>query len=356
MKKKQLLFLYFYPMILITGSTGLVGTHLIAELLQYHQADELKAIYRSDAKKEYSLQLIQNVYGNEIAQKAASISWAKGDILDVCFLDDFLTDVKIIYHSAGYISSKPSDYELMQKINVEGTANIVNLALAKNIEKLCYVSSIATLGKSIKSPITEHIFRENHKDESDYSITKYAAEMEVWRATQEGLNSVIVNPGIILGEGFYTSGSGQIFTKTAKKFPFYINKVTGFVDVKDVARAMVKITQQEKLLNERFILVSENLNFGDVQNKIAHNLNLTPPKYQLKKWLLVIFWLFSTVLDLLHIKKKSISRSSISSLTKNTTYSSKKIETTIDFKFNDLESRIKEISEHYQQKNQSDSG
>ena len=196
-------------MILVTGGTGLVGSHLLFELV--HTNENIRAIYRDEAK-QVLVKKVFSYYSEESNLLFNKIDWVKADLLDIPTLTEVFTGITHVYHCAALISFDPKDYHKLRKINIEGTANIVNLCIANTISKLCYVSSISTLGKKENH---SHINEETHwnpdADNSVYGISKYGAEMEVWRGTQEGLKTVIVNPGLILGPGLWNSGSGLLF-------------------------------------------------------------------------------------------------------------------------------------------------
>src|SRR6218665_3918770 len=203
---------YLYNMILITGATGLVGSHLILHLLESSDSgsQKLRAIYRKDSSIA-RIQSLFSLYGK--AHLFVQIEWIKADITDVPLLEIAFQNVTVVYHCAAHISFDPADEELLRKTNIEGTANIVNFSLEYGIKKLCYVSSIAALGdpKENEPIITEETEWNPEKPHSGYAISKYGAEMEIWRAQQEGLEVVVVNPGVILGPLFWTAGSGEIY-------------------------------------------------------------------------------------------------------------------------------------------------
>ena len=242
-------------MILVTGGTGLVGAHLLYKLT--NQNEKIKAIYRS----EHKLQLVKNVfvsYGANAEIRFNNIEWIEADILDVPALLEAFKNVTYVYHSAAMVSFEPNKYHLLRRTNIDGTANIVNLCLSENIKKLCYVSSIATLGNELNNkPVSEETIWDPEAENNDYSITKYGAEMEVWRGTQEGLNAVIVNPGVILGSGFWDNGTGNLFKKAKKGFSFYTSGTIALVGVSDVVDAMVTLMKSD-ITSERFVLVSEH--------------------------------------------------------------------------------------------------
>ena len=118
-------------------------------------------------------------------------------------------------------------------------------------------------------------------------ITKYGAEMEVWRGTQEGLNTVVVNPGIIIGPGYWHNGSGSLFKRIYKGMSHYTNGVVGFVGVNDVAQIMIKL-MESNIINQRYILISENLSYKDFFTKVAALLHVKPPKKEATKLILNI--------------------------------------------------------------------
>jgi len=200
-------------MILVTGGTGLVGAHLLYQLALTN--DKIRAIHR----KNSNLKAVENVfsyYTNDYKKQFKKIEWIEADIIDVSSLEKAFKNITYVYHCAAIVSFDKKDYQQMRKVNIEGTANIVNFSLAHNIQKFCFVSSIATIEKKAHLPSSQREETTQLIDETDewntetnnygYAITKYGAEMEVWRATQEGLDVVIVNPGVILGSGFWHSG------------------------------------------------------------------------------------------------------------------------------------------------------
>ena len=201
-------------MILVTGGTGLVGAHLLYQLSLENKT--IKAIYRASSNIE-SVKRVFSYYTDNFEFLFNKIKWIEADITDIVTLEKAFENVTKVYHSAALISFNPNDYRAMRKVNIHGTANLVNLCIDKKIEKLCFVSSIATVDKDPNSKIIDETNEWNYENNNyGYAITKYGAEMEVWRATQEGVDVVIVNPGIILGGGFWKNGSGAIFDKVYK--------------------------------------------------------------------------------------------------------------------------------------------
>lgn len=329
---------------LVTGATGLLGTHLLAKLIL--QKERSIAIFRSEQKKQHSIKVLLKY--DEITPESISenIRWEKADILDIPRLEEiFKTKIKHLYHCAGLVSNSPSDYKEMRSLHIEGTKNIVNFALDYGVEKLCHVSSIATLSPDeISDQITEKITISEQDKTNIYAIAKYGAEREVWRATQEGLNAIIVNPGVVLGDGFEASGSGLILKKAKAGFSFYIPKQTGFVDVYDCVEIMHQLTQHE-VQQQRFILVSENTNFKRVMTLIADEYGAKPPSIKLGKTLMYILWGVESIISLFGYKQQ-INLNLIQNLNSKLIYDNSKIKELLNFEFRSIEDSIKLIAYH----------
>ena len=330
-------------MIAVTGATGLVGTHLLAALIKENQP--IKAFYRTELKRDESIKLILEVYGEKVKKEVANINWIQLDILDVSALSEHLSDVTYLYHCAGKISNKPAEIKQTRKINIEGTANVMNMALKKNIKKVCHVSSVAALGHHEKGEIDENSIRDNNKKVSNYSIAKYGAEMEAWRVAEEGLLMVIVNPSIIIGEGFYNSGSGQLLQKVKSGTNFYVEKVGGYVDVQDVVSAMIKLMKSD-IEYERFIISAENKSIKEFMDDLSTELNQKPPQFKLRKSVLYFIWFVELILACLRIKKRMLTLQMIDELHSKSYYDNSKIKEAIDFQFTPINQTIKRVAKH----------
>ncbi|WP_316928123.1 SDR family oxidoreductase [Gillisia marina] len=226
--------------------------------------------------------------------------------------------------------------------NIEGTANIVNSCIKFKVEKLCHISSIATMDLALgDEKISENYTWHPEKTHSDYAISKYGAEIEVWRGTQEGLPAVIVNPGVIIGPGFWDSGSGQLFKKIDEGLKYHFPKTTGFVGVQDVSRASITL-MDSAIENEQFILVSENLSFKTILEWVAESLQKKAPKTALKPWMIFIGWMYQSTANLLWGAKKQLSKNDYKSLFMHSYYSNEKIIEKTGFSFTPVKNVILE--------------
>lgn len=330
-------------MILVTGGTGLVGAHLLLHLAESETT--VRAIYREPKSIEKTKSLFK-LYQKEYL--FSKIDWVQADIIDVPTLEIAFKNVDFVYHCAGLISYDPNDEDLLRKVNIEGTANIVNFCIDNKIKKLCHVSSIAALGnqQSHETEISEETEWNPETAHSDYAISKYGAEMEIWRGQQEGLDVVIVNPGVIFGAGFWNQGSGLFFSSIKNEFPFYTNGSTGYVGVTDVVKIMIRL-MNSTIDSERFTVVDENLTFKKVIFLIAENLNAKKPKIEAKPWMTAICWRLDLFISTIFRTKRKLSKYSANSLHSSDFISNEKIKNPevsgLNFEFQSIDSVIKEV-------------
>lgn len=260
-------------MIFVTGASGLVGSHLIQSLLA--KGKKVRALYR---------QAVPVFVGSE------QCDWVKGDILDPIGLTAALDGVDYVYHCAAIVSFAPGAAAKMLHSNVEGTANVVNACLAQAVKKLIFVSSVAALGRIRENEaINESMHWTPATSNSVYGQSKYLAELEVWRAMEEGLLMAIVNPVIILGAGDWNNGSSGIFKSAYNEFPWYTGGMSGFVDVLDVVDAM-QILMESNITGQRYVLSAENLPYRTIFNTIAAAFNKRPPSKKVTPLLANIVW------------------------------------------------------------------
>ncbi len=268
-------------MILVSGATGFVGSYLVCELLR--QNKKVRALRRSSSSLnefEFICQ-IQNITAKELEH----LEWFNADILDLGDLELAFDGIDEVIHAAAIVSFLPSQQAMMQQVNVEGTANMVNLALHFGVKKFGYLSSIAAIGRSINgAAINENTKWETSEHNTAYSETKLAAEMEVWRGIQEGLNAVMVNPGVIIGACDFTKGTGKMFETAKNGLKFYTPGVNGFVDVRDVVTILLQLMQRN-ISGERYILVSENYPFRQFYDEACTAFSQPKPKFNTPRWL-----------------------------------------------------------------------
>ena len=323
-------------MILVTGGTGLIGSHLLFDLIS--KGNKVRSNFRTKKSIEKVLKVF-GYYTDDPSRLIEQIDWVQADITDLGGLDSLFDGIEQVYHCAALISFDPKDFKSLERTNVEGTANVVNLSLKHGIKKLCYVSSIAAIGPSLKG---KEVTEENEWNEAKanvYGITKYEAELEVWRASQEGLPVVIVNPGVVIGPGFWKSGSGTFFSYASKGKKYFIPGGTGFVPVNDVTKAMIAL-MESNIQTERFILVNQNMTYEQLFQKIASKLGTAPPTKLISNFILEFFWRWDWVRSNVFGKRRKLSKMVAKGLYNQENYSSEKIKSALGFSFGNLDKAI----------------
>lgn len=325
-------------MILVTGATGLVGSHLLYELVL--RGKKVRAIRRNRSSLTFVEQIFNWYNPTHATRLLQQIEWVEGDVLDIYSLEEALKGVEQVYHCAAVVSYHPADRHMMFKINIEGTANVVNACLEAGIKKLCHCSSIAAVGRPEKgNRVTEDLIWKTSKRHSNYAISKFGAEREVWRGTEEGLQAVIVNPSVIIGPGDPSRSSSRLYASVKKGLKFYTGGTTGFVDVRDVAKTMA-LLMESPVVNERFILNSENLPYQKLFALFAHHIGVKPPGIKAGAWLTAIAWRAEMIRGWLTGKKPLITRETARSANNSTRYSSVKIKKQLEYSFIPIQQAI----------------
>jgi nucleoside-diphosphate-sugar epimerase len=332
-----------HPTILVTGATGLLGSHLLYSLV----SDKLpvRAIKRPASRLD-EVKKVFSFYSPDYEELFNRVEWVNADILAQETLFDVFAGIGQVYHCAAFVSFDPRDRARLIRNNTEGTANVVNTCLELNIGKLCHVSSTSALGRAPEGElITEEMLWTSEKRNTGYGISKFKSEMEAWRGIEEGLNSVIVNPSIILGPGFWDKGSSSMFSTIKKGLRFYTNGVTGYVGVNDVVTCMRRLMESD-ISGERFILSSENLSYREVFTMIATALGKKPPTLEATPFLGGIAWRLDAFRSFFGFKRV-ITREAVSASRSINRFSNEKICKGLDFRFQPIETVIKEVARFY---------
>ncbi|MEN8121870.1 MAG: NAD-dependent epimerase/dehydratase family protein [Bacteroidota bacterium] len=328
-------------MILVSGGTGMLGTHLLFNLIK--KGEKVRAMKRASSYLD-TVKKVFSYYHPDPESIFNKIEWVDADILDVESVNAAMKGVDKVYHVAAIVSFRPSDKIKMIKNNVNGTANMVNAALENNIAKFCHVSSVAALGVSDdESPVYEETFRKPDSDYSGYQISKYLSEMEVWRGIAEGLNAVIVNPSVILGPGYWKTGSPSLFYNVWKGLKFYTKGITGYVDVWDVVKIMESLTESP-VNNERFVISAENLSFKELFDLIADSVNKTRPNILVSSFMLKIAWRIEYLRTKITGFTPILTKDTVKAANSISRYSNKKITELLDFKFRTINESVKDVA------------
>jgi len=332
-------------MILVTGGTGLLGSHLLYDLLK--AGKDVTAIRRS-GKHMPEVREVFNYYDDDPAALLEKVRWVEADMLNFQDMLEVMDGVSEVYHCAAIVSFDPAQHARMVKSNTDGTANLVNAALESNVRKFLHVSSTAAIGKPVGDKVAdETLIWTESKSNTGYSISKFRSEMEVWRGIQEGLKAVIVNPSIILGPGFWDHGSSSIFKKIDNGLKFYSNGVTGYVGVWDVVRIMMQLMESE-ISEERFLVTAENLTYREVFNKVADELGRKRPAIEGTKFMSELAWRADWLMSKgLRIGEHTFTKERVRAARNIVRYDNAKVRNTLDFEFEPVDNVIKKVVGYY---------
>jgi nucleoside-diphosphate-sugar epimerase len=317
-------------MILVTGATGFIGSHLMCHLAQKDIFPV--AMFRHKSNKNVVWKLFESQFA-DAQERYEKITWRKADFRDLPSLDAAFEGISHVYHCAGYISLAHRDVNKLLEINEKGSAYLVDLCLTHSVKKLVYVSSIAALGNDPSiSVIDENTAWDNNTDKSPYAYSKYGGEMEVWRAMQEGLNAVVVNPGIVLGKG---SPIEKILESYYKGLRWTTPGTNALVNIQDVILVMDEL-MHSKIKEERFILVAENWTGKALAETLLKAGNFNRKVLFIPKGLLYFLWALEHLIQVLSIRKRFFTRALISSQYEQKTIAGGKIKSFIDFEYSPI--------------------
>lgn len=322
-------------MILVTGGTGFLGSHLLARL-----ADEQVSV-RALKRRNSSFDNLKTI----LAQKGESdffqkIEWVECDLLDYSSLLEATKEITHIFHAAASVSFSKKEFNDTIINNIRGIENLINAALVNGVKRICHVSSIAALGNAENGElIDENTEWKTHKNNSSYSISKYYSELHVWRGFSEGLTGVIVNPSLIMGKGMSFSDALEIINK----YPYYPCGSNGFVDVSDVVEIMTKLTLHTEITGERYILSAENLSLKQLVEYFLENLGKTIKPKKISKSSLKFFYALLSAVNFIANKKTVITKDMIRMITTDYAFSNQKIKTELSYNFKSVEESVNEM-------------
>lgn len=322
------------PKILITGATGLVGSYT-ARLLHDTGKYQLRATKRPDSK----MSLVEEVKDG--------IEWMEGDLTDPYFCFEITKGIDILIQCAGFISFEKKHYQQLMEVNHLSICTLVHAAMENRISQFIHVSSIAALGRSEKAEtIDENNVWKRSIYNSDYAISKYMGEMEVWKGSAEGLRVAIVNPSVILGAGQWGSGSLTLFDKVWNGLSAYPTGSTGWVDVRDVAKSILRIMELRSS-GRRYIISAENLHYKEVLSSIALHMKKRAPRIPVRKWMAEIAWRGAAAISKITGKKPFVEKSPARLSQFHYAYPNGRSKTDLQMEYIDLQQTIKETVEAY---------
>ncbi len=317
-------------MILVTGGTGLVGSHLLFKLLR--EEKEVRVLKRMTSDIDH-LKKIFGYYTDDADRLFSKIEWFEADLNDQYDIDSAIKGMEYVYHLAAEISFNPADKYSVLRTNIEGTSHVVDACLEHHVKKLCFVSSISAIGSTVTDEkISEETFLTAPGNHSSYVTSKYKSELEVWRGINEGLNAIIVNPSIIIGPGNWHRGSGRLFQQVWRGLKYYPEGTLGFVDVRDVVKAMIYLMNGQ-FSGEKYLISSENFSYKEVLEIIARALGKPlPSKVPGSLMINILYWL-DRMRSILTGKERFITRELVAAANEKRYFSNKKIIQATGIKF-----------------------
>jgi len=310
----------------ITGCNGLVGSYIARKLLD--QGEEVSALRREKS----SLDQVKDIEND--------IQWYEGDILDVLSIEKPIEKADFVIHCAGMVSFLPKDFHLMYKVNVEGTANIVNTCLKIGGKKLLYISSVAALGVDAKQDIVDESQKwDNSGMNTKYGLTKFMGEEEVWRGNAEGLDVIVVNPSVVLGRGEWGRSSLALLEFASKSPIFYPEGNINFIDARDLADIIYQLIEGGHF-NEKYIVSAGNISFKDMLFKLTAAMGKKPPKFKINAILASLALVGDKFVAMFTSNSQKLSKELIRNGKRKTLFSNKKINDRLGFTFRKLEDTI----------------
>ncbi|MBL7698816.1 MAG: NAD-dependent epimerase/dehydratase family protein [Chitinophagaceae bacterium] len=321
--------------VLVTGGSGFVGAYVTRDLVS--AGYRVKALRRKRVVPFY-------IHPDVLKE----VEWIDCDILDTFALWEAMRNTDAVIHTAAKVSFHAKDRHELFSTNVEGTANVVNAALENNVRRFIHVSSVASLGKRTNGTVVNEDSKwQENKLNTNYAVSKYYGEMEVWRGIAEGLNAVIVNPSTILGYGDWNSSSNALFKNAYNGFPWYTNGVNGFVDIEDVSKAIVKLLATN-IRSERFILNGDNWSYRKLLDTIADSFGKRRPYRNATPLLSSVAWRLEKFKSFFTGKKVLLTREAAKVAQSNTNFDNNKILNALPgFSFTNLEQTIKKACVQY---------
>jgi dihydroflavonol-4-reductase len=323
--------------VFVTGGTGFLGAYTIRNLVE--KGYQVRAMRRSDKHPFFIPKEILN-----------QVEWAEGNVLDVVALADAMEGVYAVVHAAAVVSFDRGSRDEMYQVNIEGTGNVVNMALEKNVKRFLHVSSVSALGRTTAGEkVDEEKKWQSSKSNTHYGISKYHSEIHVWRGIEEGLSATIINPSTVLGFGDWNESSSALFKNVYNEFPWYTRGVNGFVGVEDVAEVIVQLLFTN--INEkRFVVNAENWSFEQLFTTIAKYFDKKPPSRHATKSLGEIAWRLEKIKSIVTGKKALLTRETAKVASTETYFdNSALLQALPSFRFTPLEEVIKKACEKYLQ-------
>jgi dihydroflavonol-4-reductase len=318
-------------MVFVTGATGLVGSHLLLELIRQNMK------VRAGLRDGSSVDFVRSLFDyHGLGGRFVEIEWVDFDLQNPIACAESVKACEFVFHCAALVSFFSNDEQALYDINVQGTRNLVNACLQQGVEKLCHVSSTGAIGRQLNKETVDENDRWSEKvGNSVYSKTKHLAELEVWRAVEEGLKAVVVNPCIVMGPAKDARSSAAILANAKKGRRFYSPGSNAFVDARDLASCMLNLTLGDAV-GERFLVVGENQSYRKVFEILAAKFGVKGPDRSLPRWMAELAWRLEMIRSFFAGSTPLLARETVDSAYHQVRYSNEKIKRVTGHEFRNL--------------------
>lgn len=302
--------------ILITGITGLFGSHLARE---FSQMGKIHGLRREDS----DLGLLGDL----------EVQWHIGELSNMESLLESLQEIDLVIHSAGMVSFSGKDKEKLYQVNTTGTSNLVNAMLSVGVKKLVHVSSVAAIGRSPELKKIDEEFKWTESPfNTAYAVSKYLAELEAWRGEQEGLELIVVNPSVLLGKASYGKSSAAIYSYVLEENKFFPKGDLNYIDVRDAAKITRNLVEKQ-VWGERFILNAQSISFQEFFSEIAKVFGKKAPQFPIPDWLILIAATSGSILRAIGLSKSPVNKQTAMISQQKTYFDNAKIQSLLDYSY-----------------------
>jgi dihydroflavonol-4-reductase len=250
--------------VLVTGATGFIGGNLARELTK--QGYRVSALVRKGANLKYL--------------KDLDIDFQEGDLRDKPSLERAMEDCEALFHVAAIYTFWAKDPRLIYETNVQGTANILSVAMSKGVKKVVYTSSESVVGIDARCSLgNENMKSDLSHIPSDYKKSKFMAEDLVFKMYGQGLPVVVVNPTTPIGPyDIKPTPTGKIVTQYLNHgMVACVNTGLNVVDVEDVARGHILALEKGRT-GERYLLGNKNLTLREIMGILENLTGIRAPR------------------------------------------------------------------------------
>lgn len=331
--------------IAVTGATGMVGSHLVAELIRRGYNDITLTV--RDASRIGRMTATLDREGIDHTHTRFNV--VEVELTNPVELKEAFDGIDTVFNCAAAVSLGALDDNTLIEGNMQMARHVVNACMGAGVGKLIHVSSVAAIGdppEEVKY-VDETMVHESLADLPSYNAGKLLAENEVMRGAAAGLKTVIVNPTVIIGAGDWRSGSTAMIPAMTSGTPFYTEGSTGVTDVEDVVRVMILLADCPQAVGERFIICGANITYRELVTIMAREAGKKPPRLKIGKCMLGFAWRMASLLGALTGTKMLFTREVAQALNKKTYYSAEKLKNLINFEFTPVEETVHRVVGQY---------